>query len=62
MTHTLIFEEKLQNYCKEKIRHVPKSCIVQEKMNIKSFDKMTSNVNNTHFGLRRDVTKIYKEE
>jgi len=39
MTHTLLFEEKLQNNCKEERRHVPKSSIVQEEKNTISLIK-----------------------
>jgi hypothetical protein len=38
MTHTLVFEEKLQNNCKEE-RHVPKSSLVQEEKNTISLIK-----------------------
>jgi hypothetical protein len=61
MTHTLVFEEKLQNNCKEERRHVSKSSIVQEEKNTRSL-KMTTYVNDTHFGVSRDVTKNCEEE
>jgi hypothetical protein len=39
ITHTSIFEEMLENNCKEKIRHEPKGSIMQEEMNIRRLIK-----------------------
>jgi hypothetical protein len=39
MTQTPIFEKKLQNNCKEKMKHGPKSSILREEMNIRSLIK-----------------------